>query len=86
MKTNRQLTAWQRSHEKHVTAWLYPVLGWIPFNKEAYDVAKVVLAKRLAILDAHLASNEWIVGKRVTVANIVIFCGLILPFNHLFAP
>lgn len=82
-----QWIEWHRSHiEKDLGTWLYPVFGWTQFNKDAYEAAKVVIAKKLAILDAHLTSNEWLVGKRVTVADIIMFCALNNSFNHIFDP
>jgi len=48
-----------------------PILGFAEFNQAAHDKAKESLFKNLAILDAHFASNEWFVGKRVTLADII---------------
>ncbi|KAJ5242191.1 Elongation factor 1-gamma 2 [Penicillium citrinum] len=51
-------------------AWYRPLLGLEPYNKKTTDeVAKVAL-KTIGALEAHLTANTYLVGERITLADI----------------
>ncbi|KAJ5109817.1 Elongation factor 1-gamma 2 [Penicillium argentinense] len=50
--------------------WYRPLLGLEPYNKKTTDeVAKVAL-KTIGALEAHLTTNTYLVGERITLADI----------------
>mmetsp|Transcript_20987 Transcript_20987/g.30240 ORF Transcript_20987/g.30240 Transcript_20987/m.30240 type:complete len:104 (+) Transcript_20987:481-792(+) len=55
----------------------------MPFNKDAYEKAKIDLAAGLAKLDAHLLDHTYLVGDRITLADIVVASTLIYPMKLL---
>lgn len=67
-------------------AWLFPILGIIQFNKNTNDRAKQDVAKSLGALQARLVNNTFLVGERITLADIVVFCGLAQVFQHAADP
>jgi len=82
-----QWIEWYRSQlEMSLYTWIVPVAYGGPFDKEKYDAAKGKVAKNLPILNSHLNGKEWLVGKRVTLADIVLFSSLARPLQHLFDP
>lgn len=71
------------SHEIELpaTLWFYPVLGSLPFNGAATEKAKADLAKALKVLDNHLADKTYLVGHKITLADITIASTLVYPFK-----
>jgi elongation factor 1-gamma len=57
------------------------VIGLLPFNAAASAKAKTDLARALGVLEAHLADKTYIVGHRITLADIVIVSALVYPFK-----
>lgn len=50
---------------------------------KAEEAAIAALKRALDALNSHLASNTYLVGHSVTLADIVMTCNLLLGFNHL---
>jgi len=71
------------AHEIELPAslWFYPVLGYIPFNATATGKAKEDLAKALGVLEKHLADKTYLVGHKITLADIVVVSALLYPFK-----
>ena len=69
-----------------VSPWLYTIFGYLPPNPKAVEQAKEATKKPLAILNAHLAEHTFLVGERITLADIVMACQLLYPMKFLFAP
>lgn len=67
--------------ELPATVWFYPVLGSLPFNGAATQKAKADLAKALTILNNHLADKTYMVGHKITLADITIVSALVYPFK-----
>ena len=61
------------------TLWVYPIIGYMPFNGAAYGKAKAHVAAALKTLDAHLLDKTYIVGESVTLADITIASALEAP-------
>ncbi len=52
-------------------AWVYPVLGFFPNDEAATTKAKTDCKRALAALNTTLATKTFLVGERVTLADIV---------------
>jgi len=80
-----QWIEWYRSKlENEISAWMMQVLGREPFNKQKYETGKANATKYLVILNSHLEGREWIVGKRTTLADIILFTSLSRGFANAF--
>jgi len=56
-----------------LSEWVSPILGYAQFNEDKHKEAKNKVQENLKILDNHLAGTGFMVGKRVTLADICIF-------------
>jgi elongation factor 1-gamma len=56
--------------------WVYPILGVIPNNPNALQKAKGDVRKAMENLNKHLLSRTYLVGQRVTLADIVVAMSL----------
>jgi elongation factor 1-gamma len=52
--------------------WVYPILGIVPNNSTATQKAKSDVRKSLETLNKHLLSRTFLVGNRITAADIVV--------------
>lgn len=68
--------------------WWYPVVGYMPFNKDAYVRAKADMSKALSTLNAHLkkSGSEYLVNNQITLADIVVASALVYPFKLVCDP
>eukprot|EP00002_Diphylleia_rotans_P002112 TRINITY_DN112_c0_g1_i3.p1 TRINITY_DN112_c0_g1~~TRINITY_DN112_c0_g1_i3.p1 ORF type:complete len:441 (-),score=94.77 TRINITY_DN112_c0_g1_i3:337-1659(-) len=66
--------------------WVYPILGYLPYDRRVCDKAKEDMHKALATLDKHLASRTFLVGQRITLADIVVLCALYWPLAMVIDP
>ena len=57
-------------------AWLYPIFGYYPPNDAATEKAKGDMKRTLNALNIKLSSRTFLVGERVTLADISIVCAL----------
>ena len=71
------------AHEIELPAclWFYPVLGYIPFNAAATGKAKEDLARALGVLEKHLADKTYLVGHKISLADIAVVSALVYPFK-----
>lgn len=53
-------------------AWYRPLLGRDPYNKKAVDEAAKGAMKTISVLEEHLLHNTYLVGERITLADL--FC------------
>jgi elongation factor 1-gamma len=60
--------------------WIYPIFGIMENNAEATNKAKADIRKVLGILNEYLADKTYLVGERITLADIVVSLSLV----HLF--
>lgn len=70
----------------HAGKWLYPILGYATYNKEIEVKAKEDLKRALVALDAALLKKTFLVGERVTLADISVACSLCWPYQHILDP
>lgn len=58
------------------SVWIFPILGYIQNNAVATQRAKGDIRKVLTILDQHLADRTFLVGERISLADIVVATSL----------
>ncbi|KAA8643246.1 hypothetical protein EYZ11_008504 [Aspergillus tanneri] len=51
-------------------AWYRPLLGKEPYNKKSVEDASKAALKNLSVLNTHLTANTYLVGERITLADI----------------
>ncbi|KAL8059963.1 hypothetical protein ABFX02_03G121700 [Erythranthe guttata] len=64
-----------------IAGWLYPRLGYRLYLPPAEEAAIASLKRALGALNTHLASNTYLVGHAVTIADIVMTCNLAIGFQ-----
>ncbi|KAL1506047.1 hypothetical protein ABEB36_005481 [Hypothenemus hampei] len=70
-------------------AWVFPILGIIknnPSSQEAFSRAKNDMKSALTILNSHLLTRTYLVGERITLADIVVACNLLNPYKYVLDP
>ena len=55
---------------------IYPVLGWDCLNKEEYNRDSNKLKEYLKLIENELGKNEFIVGNKITLADVALFSKL----------
>jgi elongation factor 1-gamma len=50
--------------------WVGPLRGDSPYNKKVVDDAEKAYKKALAVVESHLSRNTYLVGERITLADI----------------
>lgn len=63
------------------SVWVFPILGYVPNNKDATQKAKGDVRKALDYLNKHLLTRTFLVGNRISLADIVVAMSL----YHLYA-
>ena len=66
--------------------WLYPVIGYMPYNATASEKSKADVAVALGVLEAHLMDKTYMVGHKISLADITIAGALVYPMKLLFTP
>jgi len=61
--------------------WIGPILGYLEFNPDATNLAKGDIRKVLTLLNEHLASRTFLVGERLSLADIVVGASLVFLFK-----
>jgi elongation factor 1-gamma len=67
-------------------AWLYPIKGIIQNNPAATTKAKGDVRKAIETLNVHLASRTFLVGQRVTIADIAVAVSLLELYTTVLDP
>ncbi|CAB4378332.1 unnamed protein product [Rhizophagus irregularis] len=65
----------------HANTWVNPILGITPYNKPAHNQAVAGLKKSLDILEKILLNRTYLVGERITLADVAVSTSLYLPFK-----
>uniref|UniRef100_A0A8C4X0G6 Eukaryotic translation elongation factor 1 gamma n=1 Tax=Eptatretus burgeri TaxID=7764 RepID=A0A8C4X0G6_EPTBU len=68
------------------STWVFPTLGIIQFNKQATENAKEDVKRILTILNEHLLTRTFLVGERVTLADITVICSLLSLYKQVLEP
>jgi len=66
--------------------WVFPCLGIMQFNKNATDRAKEDIKKAMTALNDHLLHHTFLVGERVTLADIVVACTMLSLYQNVLDP
>jgi elongation factor 1-gamma len=65
---------------------VYPCLGIMQFNKQNNERAKEELKNVLQLLNNYLRTRTYLVGERITLADIAVACDLLLLFQWIIEP
>lgn len=57
-------------------AWIYPIFGFVANNPTATSKAMQDIRKVMGILNQHLQTRTFLVGDRISLADIVVACSL----------
>uniref|UniRef100_A0A8C3G2C7 Eukaryotic translation elongation factor 1 gamma n=1 Tax=Cyclopterus lumpus TaxID=8103 RepID=A0A8C3G2C7_CYCLU len=68
------------------SAWVFPTLGIMQFNKQATEQAKEDMKRALAVLNQHLNSRTFLVGERVSLADITVACSMLWVYKQVLEP
>jgi elongation factor 1-gamma len=57
--------------------WVFPCMGVMQYNKQNTEAAKEAIKKSLSVLDSYLETRTYLVGERISLADISVCCNLI---------
>jgi len=78
---------WTRGElEIQIQVWVYPILGYIANNQQATELAKEDIKKALNVLNDHLKLRSFLVGDRLSLADVIVALTLYYPFKLVFDP
>ncbi|KAE8708514.1 Elongation factor 1-gamma 2 [Hibiscus syriacus] len=69
--------------DANIAKWLYPRLGYGVYLPPVEEAGISALKRALGALNTHLASNTFLVGHSVTLADIIMTCNLYLGFSEI---
>ncbi|KAI9593497.1 glutathione S-transferase [Syncephalis fuscata] len=72
--------------DQSIGNWVYPILGFLPFNKATHNKAVQDTKSAMAILDKVLLKKTFLVGEHITLADIVVACTLFIAYKMVLAP
>lgn len=67
-------------------AWVFPLLGIMPYNKQTVEHAKDDAKKALTALNSHLLTRTYLVGERLTLADISVAMTLLHLYQYILEP
>jgi len=66
--------------------WVYPTLGFKQYNKQDTEKAQAHLKKCLAMLNGFLETRTFLVGERITLADIALSCNMLMLYAQVMDP
>lgn len=66
--------------------WVYPIIGFKPYNKQDIEKAQDRLKKCFAVLNDFLQSRTFLIGERISLADIVLACNMLMLYTHVLDP
>jgi len=66
--------------------WVFPTMGIMQYNKQNTERAKEDVKLALSVLNDHLNTRTYLVGERITLADICVACNLFLLYQHVLEP
>merc|ERR1719295_972491 len=66
--------------------WVFPCLGIVQYNKQDTERAKDQIKKVLQILNDHLLTRTFVVGERISLADISLVCNLQMLYEQVLDP
>ncbi|XP_046749679.1 elongation factor 1-gamma [Diprion similis] len=67
-------------------AWVFPLLGLMQYNKQTVEHAKDDVNKALTALNSHLLTRTYLVGERLTLADISVATTLLHLYQYILEP
>jgi len=90
IKQKAQIIQWMTYADNSLAtktgAWMGPIFGYMPYNKQAYTKAVEDVKKALTLLNNHLLHHTFLVGEHVTLADIIVGCELVPLYTYVLAP
>ncbi|XP_042891480.1 elongation factor 1-gamma-like [Penaeus japonicus] len=85
-----QVVSWMNFADNEILpascTWVFPCLGIMQFNKGNTERAKEDIKKALASLNSHLLSRTFLVGERISLADITVCCTLLHLYQYVLEP
>ncbi|KAI3861017.1 hypothetical protein MKX03_026686 [Papaver bracteatum] len=69
--------------DANIYRWLYPRFGHAPYIPLVEEASVAALKRALTALNSYLASNTYLVGHGITLADIIMTCNLAMGFRYL---
>lgn len=69
-----------------IHAWVFPILGIIQYQKNNVERAKLDVKNALEALNARLLRQTFLVGERLTLADVVVFATLLSAYENALDP
>jgi len=66
--------------------WVFPCMGIMQYNKQNTERAKEEVKRALSILNTHLATRTFLVGERISLADISVACNLLQLYQYVLEP
>merc|ERR1711936_341351 len=66
--------------------WVFPTLGAMQFNKQQTERAKDDVKKAMKVLNEHLLHHTYLVGERISLADIAVACTMLHLYQHVMDP
>lgn len=66
--------------------WVYPTLGFKQYNKQDTEKAQAHLKKCLGLLNGFLESRTFLVGERISLADITLVCNMLMLYVQVLEP
>merc|ERR1712180_339061 len=66
--------------------WVFPCMGIMQFNKNATDRAKEDIKAAMKTLNDHLLTRTYLVGERISLADIAVACTLLSLYKQVLDP
>jgi elongation factor 1-gamma len=70
----------------HVLAWTLPALSAMQYNKSQVETSKTELLRLLGILNEYLLTRTYLVGERITLADVALALDLLPAYQHVLEP
>lgn len=83
-QVDQWLDACANELEPAASILLYRIFGYMEVDDEQYNEAKKDVEKFLTILDNYLLTRTYLVGNKITLADIVIGSTLVIPYQKVF--
>jgi len=68
-----------------ICAWVFPIIGVLQSDAKSVEKAKEDCLQILKVIDDHLLFRTFIIGNRITLADISLFCNLTFVYKHVFS-
>merc|ERR1719466_299021 len=85
-----QTVAWMNFADNEILpascTWVFPCLGIMQFNKSNTERAKEDVKKALGALNTHLLPRTFLVGERVSLADVSVCCTLLHLYQYVLEP